>query len=79
MITTSTSPHINQSIKTVYLNTQCIALLCSDKCILVQRWTRRNINMYGEKPRKEKAYIMAQAHQQLQVSGKKTPAIRIIL
>ena len=29
--------------------------------------------MYGEKPRKEKAYIMAQ------VSGKKTPAIRIIL
>ena len=27
--------------------------------------------MYGEKPRKEKAYIMAQAHQQLQVSGKK--------
>ena len=34
--------------------------------------------MYGEKPRKEKAYIMAQAHQQLQVS-KKTPAIRIIL
>ena len=35
--------------------------------------------MYGEKPRKVKAYIMAQAHQQLQVSGKKTPAIRIIL
>ena len=35
--------------------------------------------MYGEKSRKEKAYIMAQSHQQLQVSGKKTPAIRIIL
>ena len=28
--------------------------------------------MYGEKPRKEKAYIMAQSHQQLQVSGKNT-------
>ena len=35
--------------------------------------------MYGEKPRKEKAYITAQGPSAITSLGKKTPAIRIIL
>ena len=35
--------------------------------------------MYGEKPRKEKAYIMAKGPSAITSLGEKTPAISLIL